>query len=153
MLNRTMNRRLFLKASSLGMGAYTLPAFAEKVKIVSGLPKRTAIEFLDPRTVEHTYFLDRKVTPVKKYGKNPVLADCHSAQTVIKSSDGQLRMWYLTRRKIPGYQGSAREYVVRYAESTDGLKWVLPELGLKEFDGSRKNNILFTANDTDVTGR
>ncbi len=157
-----MNRRVFLKTSTLGVGVgagatvvstQSLPVRANVAERAIGLPERTAIEFLDPRTVEHTYFLDRKVTPVRKSEKNPILADCHSAQSVVKTSDGRLRMWYLTRRKIPGYKGSAREYVVRYAESADGLTWELPELGLKEFDGSRKNNVLFTANDHDAAGR
>ncbi|MCH2211221.1 MAG: hypothetical protein MK110_07950 [Fuerstiella sp.] len=32
-----------------------------------------------------------------------------------------------------------------YAESHDGVRWVKPELGLVEFDGSVKNNIVFSA--------
>jgi hypothetical protein len=115
--------------------------------------KRTAIEFLDPRTVEHTHFLERQITPATKHPSNPIIADCHSAQTVLRDRDGTLRMWYVSRRKIPGYKGSAREYTLRYAESVDGVTWTLPELGLKEFDGSRKNNVLITAHDTDSTGR
>ena len=31
-----------------------------------------------------------------------------------------------------------------YAESTDGIRWEKPELGICEWNGSRKNNILFT---------
>ncbi|MBT3380219.1 MAG: hypothetical protein HN742_43335 [Lentisphaerae bacterium] len=114
---------------------------------------RNAIEFLDPRTIEHTYFLDRRITPAEKHPGNPVIADCHSAQTVLQDRDGSLRLWYVTRRKIPGYTGSAREYTLRYAESTDGVTWTRPELGLKEFDGTWKNNVLITAHDTDSTGR
>lgn len=114
---------------------------------------RTAIEFIDPRTVEHTYFLDRRVTPAKKHENNPIIKDCHSAQTVLKDKDGKLRMWYLTRRKIPGHSGSKRAYTLRYAESDDGVNWTLPTLGLKEFDGSRKNNVVLTLNDTDANGK
>ena len=32
--------------------------------------------------------------------------------------------------------------VVCYAESTDGIYWIKPELGLVEFNGSQKNNII-----------
>ena len=32
--------------------------------------------------------------------------------------------------------------VVCYAESKDGIKWVRPELGIVEFEGSKKNNII-----------
>lgn len=38
--------------------------------------------------------------------------------------------------------------VVAYAESRDGLSWVKPDLGIREFKGSRANNILL--NETDV---
>jgi hypothetical protein len=44
---------------------------------------------------------------------------------VVEDKDGNLRMWYVTRREIPGYTGSAREYTLRYAKSTDGVKWIL----------------------------
>ena len=115
--------------------------------------KTTAIEFLDPRTVEHTHFLDRRITPASKHPGNPIIDDCHSAQTVLRDKDGRLRMWYVSRRKIPGHTGSAREYTLRYAESVDGVRWTFPNLGLKEFDGSRDNNVVLKAHDTDATGR
>ena len=130
--------------SALGVAASVVAAQA---------PTRTAIEFLDTRTVEHVHFLERRVTPVRKYEHNPIIADCHSAQTVLKDKDGKLRMWYVTRRKIPNYKGSAREYALRYAESTDGVHWTLPKLGIKEFAGSKDNNVILMANDVDATGR
>lgn len=154
-----MNQFTLLKTSALGVvavGIVLAPALwagESPAARPAALPKRTAIEFLDSRTVEHTYFLERRVTPLKKHENNPIIADCHSAQTVVKDKNGNLRMWYVTRRKIPGYTGSAREYTLRYAESTDGVKWILPNLGLKKFDDSRDNNVIFTVNDTDVTGR
>lgn len=40
---------------------------------------------------------------------------------------------------------SPRGKFVCYAESDDGIHWVKPELGLVEFDGSRKNNIIMDA--------
>ena len=33
--------------------------------------------------------------------------------------------------------------VVCYAESSDGIHWTRPELGIVEFDGSKKNNIIW----------
>ena len=120
---------------------------------ISNTSLRSAIEFIDPRTVEHTYFLDRLVTPAKKHEMNPIIADCHSAQTVLKDKNGSLRMWYLTRRKIPGHTGCKRAYTLRYAESDDGIKWNLPILGLKEFDGNRENNVILTLNNTDMNGK
>ena len=37
--------------------------------------------------------------------------------------------------------------VVCYAESSDGIHWIKPELGLVEFNGSKKNNIILAARD------
>ena len=38
--------------------------------------------------------------------------------------------------------------VIAYAESTDGLHWVKPKLGLCEFEGSMENNIILDHNTT-----
>ncbi len=108
---------------------------------------KNIIEFVDRCAVEHTYFLERCVTPAKKHVDNPVIDDCHSAQSVLQNDDGRLRMWYLTRRRIPGHTGSGRQYMLHYAESNDGVRWERPNLGLKEVNGSRDNNILMTGKD------
>ena len=51
--------------------------------------------------------------------------------------DGIYRMYYL------GLSSSAPEkVVVCYAQSTDGLHWEKPELGICEYNGSAKNNII-----------
>ncbi len=145
--------------TSLGMHhAALLPALLVGVssEFTAGAappPEEVGLEFLDPRTVESTYFLDRRITPATKHSSNPILEDCHSAATVLRGQDGTFRMWYVSRRKIPGYKGAAREYTLRYAESTDGVTWTLPNLGLKEFDGKRDNNVVIKPNDVDATGR
>ena len=36
---------------------------------------------------------------------------------------------------------------VCYAESKDGINWVKPKLGLREFNGSKENNIIFDRTD------
>jgi hypothetical protein len=38
---------------------------------------------------------------------------------------------------------AAHREVTCYAESRDGLRWVKPELGLFDFEGSSRNNILW----------
>jgi len=56
--------------------------------------------------------------------------------------DGDLyRMYYRGSQHTPG-KGSSHQ-VVCYAESKDGIRWTKPELGLVEFDGSKKNNIIW----------
>jgi len=47
---------------------------------------------------------------------------------------GTLRLWY-------GCRGSATFKGLAYAESTDGVIWQRPELGLRSFEGSAKNNL------------
>ena len=62
----------------------------------------------------------------------------------IVREDGFYRMYYL------GYQVIDQSYtkpnphplVLCYAESTDGKKWVKPNLGIFEFNGSKENNII-----------
>lgn len=53
------------------------------------------------------------------------------------------RGWHYTLTDA-GLQ-TPRPPVVCYAESTDGVHWVKPELGLVEFEGSKKNNIILGA--------
>ena len=53
-----------------------------------------------------------------------------SAYATFMEDDGMLRCWY----EHDGGLG--------YAESTDGITWKKPELGLKEFNGSTSNNLL-----------
>ena len=47
------------------------------------------------------------------------------------------------RPRVP-YRGGGREEGVLYAESADGIHWRKPELGLVEFAGSRRNNIVMS---------
>jgi hypothetical protein len=59
--------------------------------------------------------------------------------TVIEEP-GRFRLYY---RCVPraGGDGNAIESTC-YAESTDGVRWTKPELGLHEVAGSRKNNVI-----------
>lgn len=52
-------------------------------------------------------------------------------------AEGLWRMYYTSTI-------SATEKYVSYAESRDGENWVRPELGIVEFDGSKKNNIILS---------
>lgn len=66
--------------------------------------------------------------------------------TVVKQG-GKFRMWYLATARadsrIPGDADRLKLYrPVAYAESTDGVNWVRPNLGLVEFRGNRNNNLV-----------
>ncbi len=56
---------------------------------------------------------------------------------------GKFRMWYLGMSQTRLASGQAPGYwrPMCYAESDDGVQWTKPELGLVEFNGSKKNNI------------
>lgn len=65
----------------------------------------------------------------------------------------KFKCWYLAMNiydSRPGFRGYRKEFhlpiheaaFICYAESKDGVKWVKPELGLFEFRGSKKNNIV-----------
>lgn len=58
--------------------------------------------------------------------------------------DGDLyRMYYRGAHFDEKARKSAHREVTCYAESTDGIRWTKPELGLFEFEGSKQNNIVW----------
>jgi hypothetical protein len=66
--------------------------------------------------------------------------------TVIKQGP-KLRMWYLATpradSRVPGDAQRLKFFrPVAYAESTDGIHWERPDLGLVEFRGNKKNNLV-----------
>lgn len=72
-------------------------------------------------------------------------------ETVIRDGD-IIRMYYIGA-KLTTENGTklTRPIVVRacYAESKDGIHWSRPELGLFEYEGSKKNNIVWMEQDLD----
>ena len=98
---------------------------------------------LDSFVVEQTQGLERVYHAAEKHPKNPVL----SADTpweragngpylygTVLLENGKFRLWY---------HGWARgHYQNLYAESTDGIVWKKPHLGIVSFDGSKENNLL-----------
>jgi len=63
--------------------------------------------------------------------------------------NGLYRMYYLGWNMISpdGSQHTLSGIRVCYAESKDGINWVKPKLGLREFNGSKENNIILDKND------
>ena len=54
--------------------------------------------------------------------------------------EGLYRMWYQILGRTE--EGVNRSHCL-YAQSSDGVRWEKPELGLVDFQGSKQNNILF----------
>jgi hypothetical protein len=70
--------------------------------------------------------------------------------TIFRDGD-RIRMYYIAAELTneDASKLSSRPIFACYAESKDGLRWVKPELGLFEFAGSKKNNIIWSAKGLD----
>ena len=66
-----------------------------------------------------------------------------SGNITLFQDDGVYRMYYFASHWEKLGQGTPN--FVCYAESRDGVDWTRPELGLVEFSGSKKNNIVLPA--------
>lgn len=64
--------------------------------------------------------------------------------TLFRDTD-RFRAYYRASHFDEKTKKAAHPEFTCYAESRDGLKWEKPELGLFEFNGSKSNNILWTA--------
>ena len=112
--------------------------------------------FPDDWVIEQMEGLKRTLHPVKKHPDNPLLKPQMPWEkpcillfgTVMYDPDrdeDKFRMWYLCY--TPRYN---EDYTTRfektgriaYATSSDGIRWVRPELGIYEYEGSKKNNIV-----------
>lgn len=95
-----------------------------------------------------------QLTPVKanKHPQNPVLrrgpagAPDHGHAILYGSvlhMNGKFRMWYLGMFETENKAGQAPGWwrPMCYAESTDGINWTKPKLGLVDFKGNTQNNI------------
>jgi hypothetical protein len=103
--------------------------------------------FVDDVVVESVRDVVRTMHPVKKYSGNPILVPEAPWETQAKSllplsvhrnpETGGLRVWY----SAWGKQVDKPTYMC-VADSTDGIRWTRPKLGLIEFNGSKENNII-----------
>ncbi len=106
----------------------------------------------DDHSIPWQHNLKTTLVQATKHPGNPVLRrgpegtpdHGHAALygTVVKVGD-KFRMWYLAMSQSEFKKGQAPDYwrPMCYAESTDGVQWTKPELGLVDFNGSKKNNI------------
>ncbi len=112
----------------------------------------------DDHSIPLQHNLKLTLVPVTKHPENPVLRrgpagapdHGHAALygTVLKQGD-TFRMWYLGMHETENLKGQAPGWwrPMCYAESKDGVHWTKPELGLYEFNGSKKNNICLIESD------
>jgi len=127
------------------------------------IPKMTAapgngVIFIDTLDVSDVSGAGWRAHIAGKHPANPVLTpnpDPDAPDTVrifnrgtVRIEDGKFRMWYASTEAgsadDPKRQGSGwQTYMhVCYAESEDGIKWNRPELGLVEYNGSKRNHLI-----------
>lgn len=96
--------------------------------------------FLDPAFLEQSANVSLRVNPPQRR-EAVIRADKPWEQSMISlfltvlDDGGKLRMWYICRDK-------QNQPNVAYAESTDGVTWIKPNLGIVEYGGSRDNNLV-----------
>jgi hypothetical protein len=105
----------------------------------------------DDGTIPFTANLKLTMVQATKYAGNPVVPrgapgtpDAHRVQfygTVIRVGD-KYRMWYAADSAASEVDSHATTFRPAYAESADGIHWTKPPLGLVEFNGNKKNNLL-----------
>ncbi|OHB79533.1 MAG: hypothetical protein A2W31_07195 [Planctomycetes bacterium RBG_16_64_10] len=104
--------------------------------------------FVDDAVIESTDRLDRTFHSATKHPQNPLVRPERTWETggtwfvpfdVLRDRpDGGLRLWYGCYRK------SANKLTFScVADSTDGVHWTRPALGLFDFEGSKANNIIW----------
>jgi len=86
----------------------------------------------------------RRFHQPKKHESNPLFAEDGSYANVVRDEQtGLFRMWYQVFDRTEKLAGGSTRYAVAYAESKDGLQWERPELGLFQWKGSKRNNIVW----------
>ncbi len=113
--------------------------------------------FLYKDLVEDSQDVVRRLHRPRRYEGNPVLTvdrpwesggnvELWGGSVLYDEDDSMFKMWYRTAPDLEviedGHDVPEGGYRACYAVSEDGLHWEKPELGLREFDGSTRNNML-----------
>lgn len=116
-------------------------------------PKPVTIFAFDDHTIPFKSNLYLTMVSGTKYPGNPVLQhgpagspDANRAQfygSIIRIGE-KFRMWYCAEDDATESIATGRSVSFRpaYAESTDGIHWTGPELGLVDYKGNTRNNLL-----------
>jgi len=125
--------------------------------------------FIDDHYIRNIFAVRRIFGKPEKYPE-PTLRDIPGRLAcwgcVLQEADGRFRMWYQSVAKVSSHEmakagvwGRGAEYgffpermegairetktsVISYAESGNGFTWTRPELGLIEWNGNKRNNIV-----------
>lgn len=120
--------------------------------VINELEGQTLFAF-DNESIPFTRSLKIEMRAPEKYSGNPIVARGAPGEpdsdgikfygSVIRVGD-KFRMWYVggTAPQVEGLPDEKALWRPLYAESTDGVHWTKPKLGLVNFRGNKENNIL-----------
>ena len=152
---RRISRRAFLRAAATGLGALTfagplgraagsLTPDAARAAEPSSMGKgNRRFLLLDDRNVSRLKDVELVLGRVEKHSANPFFTESEPweqkydnfyGNIVYDEEFGEYRLWYLCF--VDG------ESSLLFARSRDGIHWEKPALGLWEYGGSKKNNIV-----------
>jgi hypothetical protein len=105
----------------------------------------------DNRVVEDRWLVERFVVQPRRHPGNPLLVREHlwegtgphlGGSVLYDPASNLFRMWYSVWNANAYYNKLPFSYNVCYAESTDGLHWTKPFLGVFDYQGSTENNCI-----------
>jgi hypothetical protein len=115
--------------------------------------KATTLFAFDHVSIPHSQNLRLEMRQPQRHPANPVVRrgppgspDAHGVQfygSVIREA-GKFRMWYVAFDDDTLNSVASARWRAAYAESTDGVHWTKPNLGLVEFAGNKNNNLILT---------
>lgn len=151
-----MNPILGILSLLIAIGAQGAPIFAADPGFAVPVGQRQL--FLDDAGIESSSGITRTVHPPRRHSENPLLSPdttwergCQVYGTAYyDEAVERFKMWYLTGPKDrgltplkrDGYERAPHTTMAAYAESTDGVHWVKPKLGILPYDGDTQNNLL-----------
>lgn len=160
-MSRSERRQFFLEvAAGLGL-ANGLRGCKVRAAETTIPPLQVGVRQLlvDDNIVERLDGLRRVHHQPEKFAGNPILRynqtpwqtfRCQLYGTALRDpADGLVKLWYLAVPRLPfeepvivdGRQRVPNFQLVGYAESRDGIRFDLPNLGLVDFNGSSANNL------------
>lgn len=140
-------RRRFVQLAGLAAAASRIPlTAADSGPIdIGGRRELFVDDFLVDRLNSARRTLHRPVAREVSLARTMPWEGNSSGYTTVFQDGDLYRMYYRGTHIVytPGNGENVHPEVVCYAESRDGIHWTRPDLGIVEFDGSKKNNIIW----------
>jgi hypothetical protein len=145
-----MTLRLLLRASAWLCAAIAIHGHSLATDYFDETHATTLFAF-DQVSIAHSQNLRLEMRTPQKHSANPVIPrgapgspDAMGVQFYgsIIQEGGRYRLWYVAYDDDNENKVAAARWRPAYAESTDGLHWTKPNLGLVEYHGNKNNNLI-----------